>query len=220
MRPPLLAAWAYLNAAQMKQTMPDFTARIAALIHRFAPASATLAAQFYRQQRRAAGITAPFTPRPASPPPLEQIGKTVSWAIGDLWTVGTDAQPEPEQQMVATAQKRLAGAVDKLVLDTGRNTIIANVAADRHAKAWARVPEPGCCYFCALLATRGAVYNERSVDFKTHDHCRCQPEPVFTAYEPSAQIRQWQAMYADATRGVYGMKNLQKAWRGAFEASA
>lgn len=215
---PLGTAWLYLDVSQMARTLPDFTARIAALVHRFAPASATLAAMFYREQRRAAGITAPFTPRPADPPPLEQIGKTVSWATRDLWTIGTDTQPASEQQMVAAAQTQLAGAIDKLVLDTGRNTIIDNVTADPKAKAWARVPEPGCCYFCAMLAIRGAVYgSEQSADFKTHDHCRCQPEPVFNAYEPTAQIRQWQALWADSTAGVHGMKNMQKAWRAAFE---
>lgn len=216
MGPGLTAAWAYLDATQMARSLPDFAARIAALVHRFAPASATLAVQFYRDQRRAVGITTPYTPRPSDPPPLQQIGKTVSWAIRGLWTV----QPQTEQQAVTAARKRLAGAVDKLVLDVGRNTIIDNVAADKHAKAWARVPEPGACYFCALLATRGAVYTEQSADFKTHDHCRCQPEPVFTAYEPSAQIREWQALYSEATSGVHGMKNLQKAWRAAFEAHA
>lgn len=298
---PVAAAWLYLDVSQMAKTLPDFTARIAALVHRFAPASATLAARFYREQRQAAGFTAPFTPRPADPPSLEQIGKTVSWATRDLWAIGTEVPPtsrppiaqvatRPEvapsplghvsteaqpasitspaphtvdvpplkhagsessavsptappvprtvasvpreqeisdeeraalvQEIVAAARTNLTGAVEKLVLDVGRDTIINSVAADPKAKAWARVPEPGCCYFCAMLATRGAVYNEESVQFKTHDHCRCQPEPVFNAYEPTAQIREWQALWAETTRGVHGMKNMQKAWRKAFEANA
>lgn len=230
MRPSLLAAWAYLDASQMAKTMPGFAARIAAIVHRFSPASATLAAQFYREQRRAAGITAPFTPRPASPPPLEQIGKTISWATSDLWTVGTDAQAEPKPELVAVAQRRLEGAVDKLVLDVGRNTIIDNVAADRHAKAWARVPEPGACHFCAMLASRGAVYKDDSFKrsdprfaggdtsstIKVHDHCRCQPEPVFTAYEPTAQIRQWQADWNRVTEGL-SSADARLAWRQHYE---
>lgn len=220
MGPGLTAAWAYLDATQMARTLPDFTARIAALVHRFAPASATLAVQFYRDQRRAAGITTPYTPRPSDPPPLQQIGKTADWSTRDLWKIRPHTEPEVKRELLDTAQTKVAGAVDKLVLDVGRNTIIDNVAADKHAKAWARVPEPGACYFCALLAIRGAVYTEQSADFKTHDHCRCQPEPVFTAYEPSAQIREWQALYSEATSGVHGMKNLQKAWRAAFEAHA
>ena len=216
MAPMLTAAWGHLDPAHMSATLPRLTALVAAIVQRFSPASATLAVRQYQTERRRAGIVTPYRPKPASPPPREQVAKTVSWATQPLWK----AEPDTLPQVVETAQTNLAGAVDNLVLDVGRATIIDNVAADAKAKAWARVPEPGCCAFCALLATRGAVYNAHSVQFRTHDHCRCHVEPVFNAYEPSAQIRQWQALYAEAAAGTRGMKATQQAWRKAFDAQA
>lgn len=216
MAPVLAGAWGHLDPAHLSATLPRFSALVAAVVHRFSPAAATLAVRHYEAERRRAGIVAPYRARPAAAPPIEQIGKTVSWATQPLWA----ATPETEPKVLEQAKQNLAGAVDKLVLDVGRTTIIDNVAADAKAKAWARVPEPGCCYFCALLATRGAVYDAHSVQFRTHDHCRCHAEPVFNAYEPTAQIRQWQALYAEAAAGTRGMKATQKAWRKAFDAQA
>jgi hypothetical protein len=140
--------------------------------------------------------------------------------VQPLWNADVTAQPltEAGSSAIADAKARLAAASEKLVLDSGRDTIVNNVQRDRKANGWARIPEPGACYFCAMMATRGAVYrSEKSASFKSHDHCRCHVEPVFTAYEPTAQIRGWQQQYTDATRGVYGMKNQQRAFRRAFE---
>lgn len=42
-----------------------------------------------------------------------------------------------------------------------------------------RVPEPGACAFCLMLATRGAVYSSASTaggDNRFHAHCRCHPQ--------------------------------------------
>lgn len=45
----------------------------------------------------------------------------------------------------------------------------------RDGTAFARVPEPGACSFCLMLASRGAVYTAKTVGAvnKFHDHCRC-----------------------------------------------
>jgi hypothetical protein len=224
MAPMLTAAWGHLDPAHMSATLPRFTALIAAIVQRFSPASATLAVRQYQTERRRAGIVTPYRPKPASPPPREQVAKTVSWATQPLWK----AEPDTLPQVVETAQTNLAGAVDNLVLDVGRATIIDNVAADAKAKAWARVPEPGCCAFCALLATRGAVYKEDSFkqsnakfagggfSFKVHDHCRCHVEPVFNAYEPTAEIRRWQAEWKEVSAGLHGA-DARLAWRQHYE---
>lgn len=200
-------SWNSLDVSSLRQSLPGFKTLIASLVHRYGLASGSLASQFYRSQRTAAGVTSPFTVRPAPLPNLTQIGATVDWATQPLWS----AQPD-----VPLAQTQLAGAVDTLVLDVGRQTIVDNTHRDRHAKGWARIPEPGACYFCALLASRGAVYKQNTVDFRAHNHCRCHAEPVFTAYEPSAQIREWQALYEDK---VAGGRDLLKTWRHVYDAT-
>jgi len=198
---------------------------VAAIVRRFGQASATLAATFYRDERRLAGILAPFSVKVATPPDIAEVAANIAWATRTLW--GPDAEVNfPDMQTLVT------GASEKMVLDTSRDTMIDTVAGDRQARGWARVTEPDACYFCALLATRGAVYKDGSFsdsdprfaphlvtpsDFKVHDHCRCHLEPVFFSYEPSAQIREYQQLYRSIPH-VNSSKGMQKAWRQAYEA--
>lgn len=204
----LEGAWAHLNPANLKATLPDFTLIVHALTTKYGRISGALSGRYYQGVRRAAGLPSGVI-RVANPAPLQQVRTVLGWATTDLWA---DPTAEP------VARVKVDGAVTKLVQDVGRHTILDTVKADPAAKGWARIPEPGCCAFCALLATRGAVYkNQQTASFKSHDHCRCHAEPIFTAYEPSAQVRQWQADYAQATRGVRGSRNQRNAWRQAFE---
>lgn len=49
---------------------------------------------------------------------------------------------------------------------------------------WRRVPRPGACDFCIMLATRGAVYSSRKASLfrydgrRYHDLCRCRSQLV------------------------------------------
>jgi Flp pilus assembly protein TadG len=203
----LTAAWAALDVAELGRSLPNFRLLVAAIVRRYGLASATLAARFYRQQRVEAGVTAPFTVRPAPLPPLVQVAKTVDWATVPLWSKTPD---------VTAARSNLTVSTERLVLDVGRQTITDNTVRDRHAKGWARVTEPAACAFCLMLATRGAVYKQQTADFRTHTNCRCHAEPVFTAYEPSARIREAQALYKQSTAGLSGAAAL-KAFRQAVE---
>jgi hypothetical protein len=247
LREALLALWPSLDLSDLRASLPRFKAAVAMQVRRYAQASATLAARQYRAQRVAAGVQGPFTPVPADPPTVEQVAQSVDWATQPLWNAdvqGVAPTPEPAALVsdatqayldavkevdppvdtrpdastaIADAKARLAAAAERQVLDAGRDTIVDNVQRDRKAKAWARIAEPDACAFCAMLATRGAVYHVQRGEFKAHDNCRCHVEPVFTAYEPSAKVREWQALYAEATKGVYGSKNAQRAFRQAYE---
>lgn len=190
------AVWHLLDLQHLAETLPRFAAAVAALVHRYGTASATLAADFYDASRIAAGVRGTFTVTPASPPDLEQVTAEVRWATRTLWSAEPDAPP---------ARTMVAGAADRMVLDTGRATVQDAVQRDRAARGWARVPEAGCCAFCAMLATRGAVYKtSQTADFRAHDHDRCHIEPVFGQYEPTAQVREWQALWEKSTAGKSG----------------
>lgn len=204
----LQAAWPNLDAADLKGTLPRFTSLVYAIVHKYAPLSGSLSGRFYQHARRDAGLPSGNVKIPDSPGP-QQVSTVVRWAVSDLWADPTAVEP---------AQTKIDGAVARLVQDIGRATITDTVRTDSKAKGWARITEPNPCAFCALLATRGAVYkSDESASFKSHDHCRCHAEPIFAAYEPSAEVRQWQADYAKATRGVRGSRNQRIAWRRAFE---
>jgi hypothetical protein len=121
--------------------------------------------------------------------------------------------------LVSNAQTLVKGVTQKMVVDTGRNTLIAAIEADKKARGWARVPRDTCCHFCAMLATRGAVYkSEQTASFQAHDGDHCLPMPLFADhYEPPAHVRQWEQIYRDSTRGKSNAA-ARNAFRVALEA--
>ena len=200
--------WPHLDVNALASSLPRFIATLAALIGQYGTASAAVAASYYESARLAAGAAGSFTVRPVDAAALEQVAASVKWATRDLWSSSPDT---------AAAAVKVAGVAERLALQPGRLTIEGAVLADRAARGWARVPEAGACAFCVMLATRGAVYHsQRTASVASgrrgtqaagepyHDHCRCHVEPVFTAYEPSAQIRQWQALWEKSTAGYSG----------------
>lgn len=203
-------AWQqYLDVEALSETLPKYSATVAALVQRYGRAAAALAATFYESRRRAAGIPGSFLVSPAEPAGLEQVSKSVDWATRGLWSATPD---------VETSQKLVIGAAEKYALDTGRTTIISAVKADRKSTGWARSVEPGACSFCLLLATRGAVYrSEHAADFTSHDHCRCHVEPLFGPYEPSAEIIRAKALYSSVKGTARGPAATRRAFRHAVE---
>jgi hypothetical protein len=190
--------------------------RLYALLTRFAQGSATLAASDYAARRLDSGIRSQFTVPHAPAPTVEHFDKTLNWVFD-----GVD-QSSPE------ALQRLEAAFTRLALQSGRSTIVTAVHDDKQARGWARETRTNCCYFCAALATRGAVYkdegaagrtaNEKftgSGDFKFHDNCRCIAVPVFGVYEKTAEARAWTRQWHDLRR-EHGGVSLQ-LWRQAFE---
>ena len=95
----------------------------------------------------------------------------------------------------AEAKKKAADAVAakavKQVADGGRAPLAAEVrTGNRGAVGYARVVDADPCPFCAMLASRGAVYRSDAFtdsndlfsgdgDFKVHDGCECTLEPVY-----------------------------------------
>lgn len=64
-------------------------------------------------------------------------------------------------QSTSTVLALLSGGVQRLITNVGRDTIFDNIDLDPVRTTWARVPRPGCCTFCGLMASRGAVYNSK-----------------------------------------------------------
>lgn len=201
-------------------------------------ASAALAIEHYMAQRRRAGVTGRFTPIPGDPPELQEIAQTVDWAVQPLWNANvvaaatgqpesepTDAQPSAADAH-AEAQRRLEGAAERMVGNTGTQTIIDNTARDPKARGYARHPEPNACSFCLMLASRGGVYkSERSAGrgdsfaasnrkfkddlndpstIKVHDFCHCQPEPFWGRYTPSPEVDAAEKLWVESTHGLSG----------------
>ncbi|UJB43597.1 VG15 protein [Streptomyces sp. A1-5] len=173
--------------------------------------------RFRRAERRALGLVADgFT---VSPPGLAPPG--------ELERVLSDYGPGYVRRLVAKGlpveeAKRLAlsgqlGNVTGHILRPGRNVIADGIDRDRRCIGWRRVCSGAACSFCAMLASRGAVYKSeasargsRGASLSTHGKgtakggevhraCQCHMEPVYArTSRPTPQERRYGALWREA----------------------
>lgn len=221
----LLDLRALLKTLNPLSGLDNFVKALTALLTEYGQASAELGAQRYLAERRAAGVRSAFTPPMADPVDEKAIEKSVRWAV----YAPTEGGGTPS---TAEIENRIEGAAVRHMREPERETIAQAVTADPKARLWARVPEgPTTCYFCAMLCTRGAVYdNEYTAgrkankkftghgQFKFHDHCDCEIVPVFKGqdYVPPKHVQEWDRIYMQSTSGVFGKQKV-KAFRKAFD---
>jgi len=209
-----------LDLHNLQATMPAFVAAVRAIVARYGQASAAAALTYYKAERTAAAVPGRPVSKLAPSPADSVIESAVSWATTDLYG-------PVSPQTTDAAMTKLDGAVANMVLDQSRDTIIGAVRQDKYAKGWVRVTAPGACSFCIMLALRagvGMLYtSKQSADFRAHTPgpnggglCRCHAEPVFTAYEPSAHMREMQKLWKDSTKGRSG-NDARNAFRQAVE---
>lgn len=139
-------------------------------------------------------------------------------------------------QDVKLAQRKVAGTVQRHVLDAGRERITDTVDTDTRALGYVRVAHRDSCAFCLMLASRGAdlfqsgsmYHSERTAQFsrsggKYHDDCRCEPEPVFSRDQEMPEVTEWAAdLYAHHSQGsgTQKLKSFRKAVRARRKQSA
>lgn len=206
-----VALRAAIRAVPAGVTPDRSNAIVAALVSQFSLAAIARSADYYANLRDAAGVRTRFRTPLIAPMPVAAI---VAYLVAALATVGVDGRLT---QVEAIAQS--------LVMNAGRNELIAAIEADTEARRWARVTRPGACSFCRMLALRGAVFRtEESANFRAHTQfngrggvCRCTIEPVFSMhYEPAAHTRADQRLWSEVTEGLSGNAALN-AFRRAVE---
>lgn len=112
-----------------------------------------------------------------------------------------------------------AGAAMRHVLNAGRGTVVDSVRADGAALGWARATSGKPCGFCAMLASRGPVYDADSVGFDAHDHCSCSAEPVYRDGSPwPAGAEDFRTLWDETTVGLSG-DAARNAFRAVIEAA-
>jgi len=193
------------------------------LVQLYRGMSSAVAADFYELLRREEGVRGTFPPRLAPEIGREQVAGTL-WLLGpekvrrvprplrDDDAIGRelDALTEAVRAAMDTAFVDTSGAVTKMVLDGGRETIVESTKADPAAVGWARTTDGDPCAFCVMLASRGAVYKEDTVGFQAHAHCGCSATPVFHRDDPLPQNRQWLDEYNAATRAARAAGDLRR----------
>lgn len=88
----------------------------------------------------------------------------------------------------AYARTRVSMAARGLIMDAGRGMV--TMTARANGARWRRVTDGTPCAFCAMLAGRGPVYAEDTVDFEAHSQCGCTAEECWETPD------EWVAEYA------------------------
>ena len=136
-----------------------------AIVTTYGQAGASLAADWYDDQREITEARSRFT---AIPVDANDRGAQplIGWAL-------TEANDD------TTLRTLIAGGVQRRIADHVRYTIAGSSVADPAARGWERVGDGSSCDFCSMLLGRGAVYTEASADFSSHDHCGCSAAPAW-----------------------------------------
>jgi len=142
---------------------------VPALVSYYSDGSSALAADFYDDQRDAAGARGRFLAEPVVVDRAEKVARAVVWA----------AQPLFVPELGETVASRLEGVVQLEVARPYRDTITANTRRDPASVGWRRIASGTGCKFCRMLADRGAVFKQDTARFASHGHCHCSAAPVF-----------------------------------------
>lgn len=192
--------------------------------------SAALSARYYGAFREAEGITLPFE-APAAPRLNLTAVRTSLYVTGPQELQRKLARGLLAGRAMNDAAASAAAAAMRHALNGGRGTIGRSIERDRSVLAYVRVTREGCCWFCAMLASRGAVYKNYSFDrsdprftdggipsdVKVHDSCRCTTEPVYyRGGDLPGRTAEFEALWYDVT-GQFSGQQKALAFRRAFE---
>lgn len=188
----MLAAWPLLDLSNLDGTVERWLTVVMPIVQAQRTQSATATAT-YLDTFRVLETGSRFTPVRARLAPADALTTSLT-VTGPVSLKANIGRGMPFPQAVDKALAGVAGAAARFALDGGRETLVETVAADPQARGWARVTSGGACDFCEMLADRGTVYSEQTVDFASHDHCNCTGEPAYgdggrpaRAFFPSAQ---------------------------------
>lgn len=167
----LAAFLASLNLDRPELARLDLFDYVPVLVSQYGDMAASVAADWYDELRAAEGVPGRFR-APLAPVVADEV---VKGRLGFATRI--------EGPLFAGQVDAFTGFVammsNEYALQPGRDTIIQ--AAHEDGAAYARVPEPGACKFCLMLASRGFVYSKDSVgqSRKFHGKCRCNTMPAW-----------------------------------------
>ena len=170
--------WPALFWDDLDGTYPALAGAAAEMVAKYRRTSAGLSAAFLRAHRVASGLDGAVDV--VTPPVLnvEQFDAVLhSLTVASVKVAASKAIPA--NVAMSNALVRSSGAMSRLVLDAGRQTVTQTIQSDDRATGWRRVLGGGGCDFCRMLADR--VYPRDNADFDAHGKCGCTSEPVYRA---------------------------------------
>lgn len=158
----------------------------------------------------------------------EQI-ETALRVTGVIEVVEALKRGETPEKALERGQTAAEGAAQRQALSGGRSYLDRVYTADSTRLAWYRVTQEGCCSWCAMQASRGAVFREDSWDdsdarftgegdVKGHDNCRCTKGFVTLGSKSPDFNESMRSMWNTTTKGLSG-REARNAFRRAYEAN-
>ncbi|HYH54017.1 MAG TPA: hypothetical protein VD761_07795 [Solirubrobacterales bacterium] len=202
-----LRLWPIWNGDE--ESFNQMAAAAIVLVRAYHGLSATLASSYFQSFRLAEQVAGEAAIRPAGPIDESKVlsGLVVTGrdSVADALRAGRS--PEDARRAALT---RTSGSITRQVLTGGRETLVRSVAEDKEALGWGRVTDGNPCPFCALLASRGPVYKEETVDFEAHDHCTCAAMPFYKGADWPARGREFKALYDRSVREARQARELRR----------
>lgn len=216
----LVATWRTVDLASPTEAAEATRDVLPVVVAAYSLAGATLAADFYESVREAAGVPGAFVADLFDQVAPERIDALIGWGLQPLVSPRAPSvlvEPTPDPDL---ALSRLSGGLQRIVANADRDTIAGNVERDPADARWARHASANACAFCALMATRDAVYRteaaalrvtearsgKQKLGEKYHDDCRCTAVPEWpdAPLERAPYVDDWQAAYTAATAELGG----------------
>lgn len=200
----------------------------------YAAMMSDVSATFYEEIRALSGVKATFDAQALKAVPPKR------WEA----LVGFGTQPASfEQGAGALMFQLLSGGLTKTLTEVSADTIVGNAERESVVVGYQRVPSPGCCAFCGMLASRGVSgggqlrvsgrgvpigkhrlargirpRGTRAIGQDFHDFCKCSSVPVFESnyVEMQADAEQYFDSYKDAADKVdAGLTREHDEWMSA-----
>ena len=132
-----------------------------------------------------------------------------------------------------TMTNTLAASMQRQALAGQRDTVAATSLSSREIVGWRRVVDADPCFWCAMLAGRGAVYltresagavgaggrtrGTRQAGESFHDGDECTVEPLYEDEDEPDEVLALQEQWRQATAGTSGAESI-RAWRRHWDA--
>lgn len=175
----MLTAFRALDPEDLDGSFADWLLLVTGIVQGARTQSSSLAAGYLSTFRALTlGLQDRFQPVLAAP--ADRRALTTSMLVtGPISIRSSLGRKVPLAAALDIAQERTAAAGMRHALAGGRETLTKTAQADPRMAGWKRITSGNACDFCAMLASRGGVYGEDSVQFEAHDRCGCTGEPIY-----------------------------------------
>ena len=134
-------------AAVQREAMMDLLPELGS---QYASATGTVSAVFSGELMELQGVKRPVAPEVLALPPKQSWFALAGFGMSDRVL---------ERGGMVLAYSLLAGGLTKRLTEFAADTMIGNASIQTVSASAQRVPKPGCCGFCGMLASRFAGYS-------------------------------------------------------------